>query len=236
MHVKRIYRPSVREALLAAREQLGPGALVLSTELVPALGWRGWLGQRIVRLTAAAERPSVDAGDAPPLSADRPSLAARRQAPIDQAREGAIARLVSIGMDRAFAQAVVGRLDAAECRGASEDALRRALATELESIAAGNTAVRPVRDLRRSARRGQDDHDREDRRSGARGGRPAVEPDRHRHAPRRCHRAAPRVRRRPPAAPSRRADARRAQRRPHRGAATDPDRHRGPAALGPQHQ
>ena len=139
MHVKRIYRPSVREALLAAREQLGPGALVLSTELVPALGWRGWLGQRIVRLTAAAERPSVDAGDAPPLSADRPSLAARRQAPIDQAREGAIARLVSIGMDRAFAQAVVGRLDAAECRGASEDALRRALATELESIAAGNT-------------------------------------------------------------------------------------------------
>ena len=57
MHVKRLYRPTVREALAAAREELGAGALVLSTELVPAPGWRGWIGQRVVRLTAAAERP-----------------------------------------------------------------------------------------------------------------------------------------------------------------------------------
>ena len=34
MHVKRVYRSTVREALLAAREQLGPNALVLSTENV----------------------------------------------------------------------------------------------------------------------------------------------------------------------------------------------------------
>ncbi len=61
MHVKRLYGPTVRDALAAAREELGPGALVLSTELVPATGWRGWIGQRVVRLTAAAERAAADA-------------------------------------------------------------------------------------------------------------------------------------------------------------------------------
>ena len=44
MHVKRIYASTVRDALNSAREQLGEGALVLSTELVPAAGWRGWIG------------------------------------------------------------------------------------------------------------------------------------------------------------------------------------------------
>jgi flagellar biosynthesis protein FlhF len=136
MHVKRIYRPSVREALLAAREELGPGALVLSTELVPALGWRGWVGQRVVRLTAAAERPSIDAVERPAeMSTDRPDVTPRRHRRVVHARAGAIARLVSIGMDRAFAEAVVNRLTDSECTGGSEDALRRAVTAELEQLA-----------------------------------------------------------------------------------------------------
>jgi flagellar biosynthesis protein FlhF len=55
MHQKRFLRPTVREALAAARETLGPQALVLSTELVQAPGWRGWTGQRVVSLTAATD-------------------------------------------------------------------------------------------------------------------------------------------------------------------------------------
>jgi flagellar biosynthesis protein FlhF len=144
MHVKRIYAPTVRDALNAAREQLGDGALVLSTELVPAHGWRGWIGQRVVRLTAAAERgagagaaigaPRVQPAD---MSVDRPGVPAdrprrSRSAALD-ARPGVIARLTATGLDGALASAVAGRLSDAECRGGSEQALRRALAAEVEA-------------------------------------------------------------------------------------------------------
>ena len=56
MHVKRFYNSTVREAMAAARAEFGPDALVLSTELVSAPGWRGWMGCRVVALTAATER------------------------------------------------------------------------------------------------------------------------------------------------------------------------------------
>src|SRR5579871_48057 len=57
MHLQRFLRPTVKEALAAARENLGPDALVLSTELVQAPGWRGWTGQRVVAITAGTEKP-----------------------------------------------------------------------------------------------------------------------------------------------------------------------------------
>jgi flagellar biosynthesis protein FlhF len=141
MHVKRLYRATVREALTAAREDLGPGALVLSTEFVPAPGWRGWFGQRVVRLTAAAERPSHEADR---VSAERPVVSADRPPRVmSAAQAGVAARLQAAGFDLILAEAVAARLTPAECRGGSETAMRRALAAELTSFT--STTSGPVR-------------------------------------------------------------------------------------------
>lgn len=141
MHVKRIYRPSVREALAEARAQLGPAALVLSTELVPAPGWRGWCGRRVVRLTAAAERPGLaPTENAEDLSGARPAVTPRRHRTAeDNARAGVLARLLAAGMDHGLAEAVVARMTDAECRGGSDQTLRRALSAELEPFSGAST-------------------------------------------------------------------------------------------------
>jgi flagellar biosynthesis protein FlhF len=136
MQVKRLERSTVRDALSAAREELGPDALVLSTELVPARGWRGWMGQRLVRVTAAAEHA---------VSGDRPEMPERRQPRRpDGARLGVIARLTAVGLDASLAAAVVARMSNAECRGGSDVALRRALADEMSALAGRDAAYEPV--------------------------------------------------------------------------------------------
>jgi flagellar biosynthesis protein FlhF len=132
MQVKRLHRPTVREALSAVREELGPGAVVMSTELVPAPGWRGWMGRRVVQLTAAAETPAV--------SDDRPMRPSPRQRGRDALRAGVVARLTAAGLDKTLAEAVAGRMSPAECRGASDVALRKALAAELASLCADDAA------------------------------------------------------------------------------------------------
>ena len=71
MHYKKYCRPTVREALRAVREDLGPDALVLSTRMVRASGLNGWMGARVVEVTAAAERPEVSE-ERPPRPAQRP--------------------------------------------------------------------------------------------------------------------------------------------------------------------
>ena len=140
MHVKRLYRPTVREALAAARETLGSTALVLSTELVPAPGWRGWIGQRVVRLTAAAERP-----DAPNELRERNALvsddrtlevSADRHRALTGPQAGVAARLAATGLSQSFADAVAARLTTADCRLIGDKALRRAIAAELASLGA----------------------------------------------------------------------------------------------------
>ncbi|MCC7010586.1 MAG: hypothetical protein IT184_17385 [Acidobacteria bacterium] len=148
MYVKRVFAPSVREALAAVRAQLGDDALVLSTELVPAPGWRGWIGGRIVRLTAAAERgieldtlPLADrAGDdaipAALVSADRQLVSAGRPGGRPDVRAGVRARLEASGVAATLAAAVVDRMSEADCRGGSDDALRRALGAELTACSA----------------------------------------------------------------------------------------------------
>ena len=138
MHVKRLYRPTVREALAAARETLGSTALVLSTELVPAPGWRGWMGQRVVRLTAATDRPDApdDLGEQTTLVSDDRTIevSADRHHALTGLQAGVAARLAATGLSRAFADAAAARLSTAECRAVGDKALRRAIGDELAAL------------------------------------------------------------------------------------------------------
>lgn len=52
MQVQRFRKPTVREALADVRQTLGPDALVISTLMVPARGWRRLTGHREVEVTA----------------------------------------------------------------------------------------------------------------------------------------------------------------------------------------
>ena len=126
MHVRRFYAPTVRDALSAAREGLGPDAFVLSNELVAAPGWRGWFGRRVVALTAATARP---------VSAERPIVSARRPASDEVALNGVVAKLIAAGIDPQIAEAAARRLTPDELRAAAPQALRRALTDECGVLA-----------------------------------------------------------------------------------------------------
>ncbi|MEW6321182.1 MAG: hypothetical protein AB1635_08835 [Acidobacteriota bacterium] len=170
MQLKRVTRPTVKEALAAVRAELGPHALVLSTRLVPASGLRGLVGQRDVEVTAAADAAigreaargseARTAGashgwdaDAARAEARRPSE--RRGAPGHRAAppadtpavpsaEPLVAQLVAAGLDRTLACEVAEALPKKRRRAASLDALRTALSDRLAPIAAGGEAVAPI--------------------------------------------------------------------------------------------
>lgn len=135
MHLKRFRRESVREALRAVKEELGPHALILGTEMVAARGVRGWIGAREVQVTAALDREA--------MAADRPEASAGRHSVMDVNRRGVIARLMAAGLDRSLAEAVAASLSPAECRSASFSGLRAALARQLETVTSAADEVRP---------------------------------------------------------------------------------------------
>jgi len=124
MHLKRFRSSNVRDALRAVREELGPNALVLSTSMVQARGWRGLMGAREVEITAATERE---------LSDSRPQEPAGRQ---PGSADDIAAQLVATGMDRAMAEEVAASIPASNRRGATPARLREALATRLAILAA----------------------------------------------------------------------------------------------------
>lgn len=157
MQVKKFRQPTVREALRAIREDLGPGALVLNTEMVSAPGWRGWVGMREVQVTAgvagqlSAGRPAASTGrpadtrlheDATARQARLREDATARQA--SAPRENLVARLLASGLDRTLAESVVASLTPSEFRGASLKDLQRALAAQLEAMTSGEEAYSRV--------------------------------------------------------------------------------------------
>ncbi len=127
MHLKRFRSNNVRDALRAVREELGADALVLSTAMVNARGWRGLMGAREVEITAAAQREE-------PVS--RPPVSADRQPPPPTPLDNITAQLVATGMDRAIADEVVASIPVRSRRGASPARLRDALAMRLARLAA----------------------------------------------------------------------------------------------------
>lgn len=141
MTPQRFRSSSVRDALAQARQALGPSALVLGTRLVPASGWRGWLGGREVEVSAFApsgvseNRRSRDAESA--HAAHGPTT----QAPVT---DSLVARLIATGLDRELAEEVVEEIPQARRRDISQGQLRQALATCLAPIASRGLALGDV--------------------------------------------------------------------------------------------
>jgi flagellar biosynthesis protein FlhF len=134
MHLKRYRRETVQDALHAVREELGPTALVLSTAVVPAAGLRGWLGRRVVEVTAAADPDAVSESRPP---AGQPSSERR-------AVNAIAARLEAAGLDADLAREVAEAHPEHGRRGATVQSLRRTMAEQLATLAATDTTFAPV--------------------------------------------------------------------------------------------
>ncbi len=140
MNAQRFRSSSVRGALAQAKDTLGPSALVLGTRLVPAAGWRGWLGGREVEVSAF---PPTE------VSENRPSQRAEGGTPVltgagvgrGPVTDGLAARLIATGLDRDLAEAVVDEIAPTRRRDASQGQIREALSACLTSIAAGGAAL-----------------------------------------------------------------------------------------------
>jgi len=144
MQLKRYRSSSVRNALALARAELGPDALVLSTRLVPASGIRGWLGARLVEVTAAtdnlsADRPAATA-DRQPAAGDHPA----RTLDGGRWRDGVAARLEAVGLGTALARDVAASVPAWRRRDLSVVTLRHAVADRLDRMAGDADDRAPV--------------------------------------------------------------------------------------------
>jgi flagellar biosynthesis protein FlhF len=124
MHYKRFCRPTLREALRAAREEFGPSALVLSTRTIPAPGLRRLIGSRLVEVTAAVAREHV--------SEDRIQPSETR---LSERARGIAARLQSCGLSENLATSIAQHRSLAR-RGAGADVMRHAVAETLAPLVA----------------------------------------------------------------------------------------------------
>lgn len=140
MHLKRYRRATLKDALRAVREELGPDALVLSTREVTATGVRGLMGRREIELTAAAERPMVpDTRHSDP----EPAVAASRSRS-ERAIDQIAARLEASGLPADLAREIAKSHPVGRRRGADTDSLKETLARELSAIVAGDEPYAPI--------------------------------------------------------------------------------------------
>ena len=157
MHLKRYRRENVKDALQAVRDELGPDALVLSTQTVPATGVRGLLGQQDVEVTAAAERHVVPeerhtaegrAGRSfGPTSrfehvvSDDPDV---RRSNAARAADSIAARLRASGLDTDLAREIADRHPVSRRRTADVSSLRDTVAKELTLLASVDDGFAPI--------------------------------------------------------------------------------------------
>lgn len=157
MQVKEFRQPTVREAFQAIRDEFGPSALVLSSELVSARGWRGWVGQREVCVTAQApdgwspdlEGRSAGSDGRPADTIDDVSpfvpVATPGAAPAPVAAIGSLAaRLMAAGIEAELAEAVAAGVPVKQQRALTADGVRTALERHLASHVAGDEAFARV--------------------------------------------------------------------------------------------
>src|SRR5262245_20860386 len=132
MVVKRFRGETVKDAREAALQALGPDAVIVATRMVPATGWRGLIGGRVVEITAAVHRRSVSErrpAPATPPPPDDEAIAAR-------AAEEIAARLSATGLDASIARTVAESLPSNRRRGISFGLIRAGLETELAGLSA----------------------------------------------------------------------------------------------------
>jgi flagellar biosynthesis protein FlhF len=136
--IARNYRSTtVRDALAQARQELGPSALVLGTRLVPAPGWRGWLGMRVVEVQASAPTPVSEGRRSTTAEVDPPPVPSR-------ITDGLVARLVATGLDIDLAEAVVDELPPSARRDPTQGQVRQALAVCVDALARNRAVSGPV--------------------------------------------------------------------------------------------
>jgi flagellar biosynthesis protein FlhF len=136
MHYRKFCRPTVREALSAVREELGPDALVLSTRMIAPPGLRGWMGARVVEVTAAVDREQVS-GERIEASASRPAEPVAPATPLalPAMARGLAARLQASGLSDTLA-ATIARHPRLQERGAGAGTMREVIAEALAPLAA----------------------------------------------------------------------------------------------------
>ena len=135
MHLKRYRGKTLKDALRAVRQDLGPDALVLSTQVVQDRGPRGWLGGTLVEIAAAIERPAL------------PDVSDRRHTvnePSDRHVEALVARLGASGLEPGIARAVAESHPMEQRRTASAENLHTTLAGQLHALAAPDEDFAPV--------------------------------------------------------------------------------------------
>lgn len=135
MHLKRYRGKTLPDALRAVREDLGPHALVLSTQVVQDGGPRGWLGGTLVEITAAVERRGL---------ADVSDLRQGANEPADRELEALAARLGASGLEPSLARAVAASHPVEQRRLPNAAVLQSTLAEQLKPLAAPDEDFAPV--------------------------------------------------------------------------------------------
>ena len=134
MHVRTFRHKTLAGALGAARAELGPDALVLSSGVVHASGLRGLLGGQFVEVTAAVERDGVSAF--------------RHQETADRTPDGGAsliaARLTASGLEPAIARAIASAHPEDKRRATSAVALEDTVAAHLAALAAKDADLAPI--------------------------------------------------------------------------------------------
>jgi flagellar biosynthesis protein FlhF len=134
MFVKTFRDKSLKGALNAAKAELGPDALVLSTAVVQASGVRGLMGGQLVEVTAAVERRT--------LSDRRRAVSPERTA--DAASDEIAARLTASGLEPALARAIAAAQPEGRRRNASAEHLEDTVAAHIAALVAPDEDLAPV--------------------------------------------------------------------------------------------